>query len=289
MRSVDMQVGEAYALTGHRPIKVTVLETPPALRRQARVRVRFESGVMAGEIGDVLSRRIASPWDGEMPHRPSRHAKPHLSVVQRDPQVGDAVTWAATAGLVWSLTEVDAEAALATIDGVVFDQPTSRTVPMNQLRVHVELSEPHRPTDIAIAESPSPVSERLAGPERQDPSTGHLRPVKPRRALDELLDDVLFSEACLRAYRKRYASSQSLAAAGEQLLDEIRRRGFIMEGGRPGSNEYARLRVLGRFDVVLDVHPTPEQPITVEELHYPHRGRYRQANRQSKNRRRRAA
>lgn len=269
MRSVDMRVGEAYALTGDRPVKVTVLETPPELRRQARVCVRFESGVMAGETGDLLSRRIASPWDGHLePRTPRTPRRTHLVVVERDPGVGDSVTWTETAGLVWSLVALDPKTGLAKIDGAIFGQPANHDVPLSQLRVHVEASEPRGHIEIAPIAEPSVASD---APRPQ--ATNHLRPETPKRLLEEVLDDVLFSQLCLESYKKRYARKRGLAAAGHQLREEIRRRGFIMDGGLPGSDEYARLRVLRRFDVVLMSRPTPDQPITVDRLHFPRSAR----------------
>ena len=264
MRSTDMRPGEAYALNGHRQTKVTVLETPPELRRRARVLVRFESGIKTGEVTDLSSRRIASPWDGHLEPRTLRPPRrTHLVVVERDPGVGDSVTWTETAGLVWTLVALDPETGLAKIDGAIFGQPANHDVPLSQLRVNVEASEPRGHIEIAPIAEPSVASD---APRPQ--ATNHLRPERPKRLLEEALDDVLFSQPCLESYKKRYARKRDLAAAGDQLREEIRRRGFIMDGGLPGSDEYARLRVLRRFDVVLMSRPTPEQPVTVDRLHF---------------------
>ena len=71
MRADDMTVGEAYALIGSRRIKVTLLPTPSDVREQRKVRLRFETGVTAGRISDLPSRRIAAPWIPRKP-RPTR-------------------------------------------------------------------------------------------------------------------------------------------------------------------------------------------------------------------------
>lgn len=55
----------------------------------------------------------------------------------------------------------------------------------------------------------------------------------------------------------------------ERLREEIRRSGFIMTDGLPGDDEYARLRVPRRFDVVLKARPTAENPVTVTGLYLP--------------------
>jgi hypothetical protein len=269
MRSQDMRLGETYVLRGHYETKVTLLQTPPELRRQGRVRVRFESGVKAGEIGELLSRRIAPPLeDIQEPATPYRPRRRRLTVVERNPEVGDTVTWSATAGLVWTLESLDEQTCLATIVGSIFGQPASRVVPIGQLQVHVDELELPIPVEISLLDAP-PSAPESSQHSRRPQTREHLRPVKPRRALDEMLDDVLFSPSCVQAYKQRYARNASPTAANELLREEIRRAGFIMDGGVRGSDEYARLRVPHRFDVVLNAHPTVEQPITVNGLYFP--------------------
>ncbi len=55
--------------------KVTVLETPPELRRRARVRIRYEQGILTGEVHDVPSRNITRPWTLPVSRAPSRPAR----------------------------------------------------------------------------------------------------------------------------------------------------------------------------------------------------------------------
>lgn len=167
------------------------------------------------------------------------------------------MTWTETAELVWTLEAFDPETGLATIDGAIFGRPANREVPRDQLRVHTEVSEPRRPTEISLIAAPLAANETLTRPKHRAQSTDHLRPVKPRRV------------CCLKSYKRRYARKKALAAASEQLREEIRSSGFILDGGLPGSDEYARLRVLRRFDVVLKSRPTPEQPVTVDPAPFP--------------------
>ncbi len=267
-----MVPGEAYRLEGHRRIKVTVLDTPPELRRQARVRVRFESGVKAGDEGDLPSRRIVAPWEPtQQPRkRPAAGRRRRSPTDKRSPQVGDSVMWTETGTIVWTLEALDPKSGEATIRGLLFAQPKTRTVPIKQLELHVE----EQPQG-----GPSPFVEGILGGDDLDharhdlesqtgPARASLRPEKPRRELEVLLENVLFSNACLDAYRRRYAGRLSGQALLNSLRGEILRSGFIMDGGLPGSGEYARLRVPKRYDVVLRTCPTADEPVTITGLHF---------------------
>jgi len=283
-----MRLGETYVLRGHHETKVTLLETPPELRSQGRVRVRFESGVKAGDVGELLSRRIAPPQEDmqeQEPATPYRPQRARLKVVERSPEAGDAVTWSATAGLVWTLESIDEQTDRGTISGSVFGQPASRVVPIGQLQVHVDELEPRIPAEISLLDTPPSSPEPSPQYDRRPQTRDHLRPVKPKRALDEMLDDVLFSPSCVQAYKQRYARNASPAAANALLREEIRRAGFIMDGGVRGSDEYARLRVPHRFDVVLHAHPTVEQPITINGLYFPAGSKTGKRRRRSQRRR----
>jgi hypothetical protein len=291
MRSVDMRPGEVYVLHGYRKTKVTVLETPPELRARARVRVRFESGIKKGELGELPSRRVAAPWTGE-DIRPTevRRSRARLAVVDRGPRAGDLVTWVETAGLVWTLETLDEEAGLGTLTGAIFEQPMRRVVPLSTLRVHLEEPSWQRPAEVPrLGPTVSSRAELTRSADRFA-TTDHLRPEKPRRVLDELLDDVLFTTECVQGYARRYASNASTAAATDLLREEIRRDGFIMAGGLPGWSEYARLRVLRRFDVILNTHPTADQPARITRLYFPAASSARRQNRRNpRSRQRRAA
>jgi len=130
-----MEPGRAYVLVGRSRTKVTVLDTPPEVRRRARVRVRFESGLKAGEVSDLPSRRIAAAWDELHQPRKPLHPRRRPVAIERAPEVGDQVTWTVTGTLTWTLDHLDERSGRATISGVIFDQPTRRTVSVEQLQV----------------------------------------------------------------------------------------------------------------------------------------------------------
>src|SRR6266511_883268 len=191
MRSHDMEPGRAYVLVGRSRTKVTVLDTPPEVRRRARVRVRFESGLKAGEVSDLPSRRIAAAWDELHQPRKPLHPRRRPVAIERAPEVGDQVTWTVTGTLTWTLDHLDERSGRATISGVIFDQPTRRTVSVEQLQVGAD--EPGSPDSFPalLVDAPngaahqSPVTYRSAAP-----TTEHLRPEKPRRELEEILEDI---------------------------------------------------------------------------------------------------
>jgi hypothetical protein len=83
------------------------------------------------------------------------------------------------------------------------------------------------------------------------------------------LDDVVFSNACLDSYRRRFASSVRGPALNERLREEIRNRGYIVPGRVSRSGEYTRIRVEHRFDVVLPRKPSPEDPVKIDALCFP--------------------
>jgi hypothetical protein len=91
-----------------------------------------------------------------------------------------------------------------------------------------------------------------------------LRPVLPRRELDELMDDVLFAPRCL-SYYARDLGSCWLEDANEQLREEVRRSGFLIRPDGTSQN-FGRIRVPGRFDFVLRDRPSADAPTTVTGL-----------------------
>jgi len=292
MRAQDMRLGQSYTLLGSRST-VVVLETPPQVRRQARTRVRLEGGVKAGEEIVVPSRRILAPLGGPLPRTMSRSKrKAAARKVQRSPRVGDLVTWKETGPLSWTVDALDKDSGRAAIRGAIFEQPMERSVSLDELELcpsgEPELDEP---TILDALDDPSAEIDVPASRfQDQASSTDRLRPEKPRRQLDELLDDILFSPRCLAAYSRRYAQGVRGPSLNEHLRDEIRRKGFVIAGGVRGSGEYARLRVPRRFDVVLRERPSPEEPASVTGLHFvPQSATRRRKRRRSGTLQRRAA
>lgn len=280
VRSQDMQPGQDYYLDGGRERVVTVLETPPEVRSQAKVRVRFRNGVKAGEEALVPSRRIVAPLHGRESRAPRRQ---RARVIRFDGPAhpGDEALWRQTGDIVWTVESVTGDAA--TVTGQLFGKPVSKTVPMSELEV--------RPL-VILPGSDAPIVVRDRRPQdRADidcaTSREQFAPERPRRELDLLLDDVLFSPACLDGYRRSFARGMHGPGLAERLREEIRTRGYVVLGGAPGSGEYARLRVAHRFDVILLRKPSPEDPIKIERLWYPpKRGAARKHGQQSQPKRR---
>jgi hypothetical protein len=268
MRAEDMIIGETYALVRSPQVKVTVLPTPPEIRAERKVRVRFETGVTAGRISEVPSRRIAAPrWGGAVAKRPRpRRPGPTVFVVTHPPGVGDTVVWDEGVGLEWTVRAVDEERREATIATKIFGRPDTRTVAVDRLQVRVAAARPV--VDRARRSQRRPPAVALP-PGHADDAGERLRPVKPRRELDELMDDVLFTPTCLRQYDRQLGSGEA-DSANERLREELRRSGFIVRDELCG-NEYARVRVLGRFDIVLPTRPAVDAPVYIDQLHIPAR------------------
>jgi len=271
MRSDDLRVGNPYALAGHRKRKVTVLETPPELRRRARVRVRFENGVKAGEEGEVPTRRISAPWDGSSPSRSSRSAKSALALVDRPPVIGDEVAWNGDRRTwIWTVEEIDESKEEATISTVMLERRTTQTVPVDQLAVRVDVPRSSPALDHLFEPPSSDEPEKGSAEsihEMRAWAAEHLRPERPRRQVEVLLDDIFFSSKCLSSYRKRYALRLSGTALSDHLTSLIRGSGSLLFS-KANAPEYARIRVPGHFDVVLRSAPTADNPVIVEHLSY---------------------
>jgi hypothetical protein len=91
----------------------------------------------------------------------------------------------------------------------------------------------------------------------------NIRPVKPRRKIEEMLDDIIFSPECVEAYRRRYAASLKGPRVSKRLRDEIRCRGFL--------DGYFTVAVPGRFEFDIGSEPSPDNPVTVRSLRFPNR------------------
>ncbi|HEX5592094.1 MAG TPA: hypothetical protein VFX35_01960 [Solirubrobacterales bacterium] len=268
MRSEDMKIGHAYQLGGRGYRKVTVLETPSEVRSKARVRVRFENGVKAGTVSDLPSRRIARPWRDEQaqgqPRQPgNRSEAPPLPSIERPVRSGDTVRLLGDeSGLLWTVDAIRGEMASLRTD--IFGRPSARQVAVASLQVH---HEPVRPQVIRLLDDDdSDTGDRL---DEERWAALHLRPERPKRDLDRILDQLVFSQACLGIYRRRLAPHLKGSAVAEGLREEIRRKGFLMRGEEVPGPEYARLRVWSRFDIVLDAPPLKDEAVMISWLHFP--------------------
>jgi hypothetical protein len=228
--------------------------------------VRFETGVAAGRERDIPSCRVAAPWNAaSSPKRAVTRREPQPSIVllSRPARVGDSVALEDAGDWIWTVDAIDDELGEARISTRIFEQPHTRTVALEMLRVRVERA---RRTPVRDDRSPARTSELC---ESAESAAERLRPITPRRELDELMDDVLFTPGCAREYDRRLGGGVS-GPAIERLREEVRRDGYIVRD-EPGGNEYARVRVRGRFDIVLPRMPTADAPVTVKGLYYPAR------------------
>jgi hypothetical protein len=224
--------------------------------------VRFVNGIKAGEIAEVPSRRILAPAEGPAPSVP-RSQRPLVIRIEREPVVGDEILWTQTGEIVWKVESLDADANTASVTGELFGKPVAKTLPLSELEVRPVIIEPEA----------APAARRRPRPAAPEPDQTTLReqiaPVRPRRDLEVLLDDVVFSNACLDSYRQRFARSVRGPALNERLREEIRSHGYIVLDRASRSREYGRIRVEHRFDVILPRKPSPDDPVKIDALWFP--------------------
>lgn len=264
VRYDDIQVGKSYALVRNE-IKATVLSLEP----NHMVRVRFDQGVKRGETRLLRPRAFDRLW-GTAPapryNKPSRALLEAWAAMAAEEaeddaglDVGETVKVKnAKTPLDWIVVAIDHDAERVTIKTTIFEREQTLVVAPWRL----ERSQPAqaaRTFDWRIAPvstTPEPLSE--------EELKESLRPVRPQRELDEIMDNVMFSNQCLAAYQRRYARrAKRDSALLDRLRDEIRVRGFLVKDN-PG--EFARVRVPNRFDVVLAERPTAERPLQIENL-----------------------
>ncbi len=138
MRWQDMIPGEAYVLAGDPSIKVTLLDTSDELRAQARVLVRFETGVSKGRETDIPSRRVGAPWHRSLAPKRTVSRPRHSDVVvalSRPARVRDSVTLPNTGELIWTVDAIDETSSTATVSTVIFERPERQTVALDALQV----------------------------------------------------------------------------------------------------------------------------------------------------------
>jgi hypothetical protein len=287
VRYDDIQVGKAYVLTRSERVKVTVLAREP----NTKLLVRFENGIKAGETRLLASRALARLWGTEptrRPYAPSNAVRRALEQIAEEEAaeadlglaVGDIVRIAgAKTPLEWSVVAIDGEERV-TIRTTIFEQEHTRVVAVSALERRLT---PRAPLTLDWNYVAADEPDLLSDEERKE----RLRPVIPRRELDEIMDNVLFTGGCLVSYGRGYARGVSGPALNDRLRDEIKRRGFLL---REKAGEYGRIRVMHRFDIVLAERPTDERPASVERLVFPAaRRQRRRVKRRSSVQRRRAA
>jgi hypothetical protein len=269
MRSKEMKIGCAYELKGRGYRKVIILETPAEVRSKSRVRVRFENGVKAGTITDLPSRRIARPWREESKERSEQTEGqgevPPVEPVERAVRTGDTVTLLRDeTGLLWTVEAIKEN--VASLRTEIFGRPSTRQVAVDQLQVQ---EKPQRRQVVHLVDDGADVGARDGVLDEKRWVSQHLSPQQPKRDLERILDQLVFSQACLRIYGRRLAPHLKGQAVAEGLREEIRRKGFLMLGEEVPGSEYARLRVQGRFDVVLNAPLGPDEAVIVDWIHFP--------------------
>jgi hypothetical protein len=216
MRSSDAKVGETYALCGRPTTKLVKLETPPEVSRRKRMRVRFQTGVKAGEEAELPSRSIVPLPGSEGPKHKSRS----VLTPQRDEDVSLPLTVGASvvlasdqAGFIWTVVRLESDHR-AEIVTTIFESETRRRVEQDELVVVGPREE--------TAALHFSYSLRGRDYEENRFSEAHwaatnLRPEHPKRELDLVLDSLIFSPRCVQSYRDRLAPNLSISESNERL------------------------------------------------------------------------
>jgi hypothetical protein len=160
------------------------------------------------------------------------------------------VAWSRTLGTQFTVQATDNERGVATINGVLlgvqeqFDALVSELCPVH----HPE----HAMNDSNLE---ARIADRL--PEKPSPSGSALSPDPTRieniKEDDEVVDRLVFSPGCLNSYRRRFAEKASPVRAEQRLRAEL----HGAKKYRRNREEYLRLRVRGKFEVVLKKRPVP--------------------------------
>jgi hypothetical protein len=255
MRAKDIQPGEQYILRrAGRGLRVTVLTTPPEIRAQGRLLVRFEEGVMRGKVTEQLPRFILAPLAGTLASTQTA-AEPTPTAVAIPaawpPNPGDPVTWPAQTGTMrWRVVAVDEERGEARIRGRVLEMRQEHDVPLADLKaIPIVVRSRVSSTAPSPKRSPSPQSsERRSPPDR-------------RSRVERAVDRLEFSAECLQQYKRDFAPNIPWREIGSRLRRELRNQGRLVRH----KSEYLRIRTR-RFDVVVAERPSDEEPFLVERL-----------------------
>lgn len=118
-----------------------------------------------------------------------------------------------------------------------------------------------------------------------EPTDHPLRPLRPRRFVEELLDDVLFAPRCIEQYRRAYARDVPRTLLSDLLRAEVNTRGFIATQRHHVLAGRILVCVPDRFEFLVGADIGPDHPVTVPSLRFPHsRRRPRRAPQAPRNR-----
>lgn len=257
----DMKLGARYVTS--RGLTVTYLETSEDVRGAGRVTVRFEDGLLGGDVRELGVRSIVRPVDAaDLPQRRKRKPPPVVFALNRKPRVGDT-TLRRGSLFEWTVTAIDADGK-ATVTTRIFDQPRTDTVPLQNLRVVVPNRSAGPLAELwPIPPKPAPpkpaalVAVAVADYEEDDPG--------PDDPVGRLMARVTFTEGCLNDASNRLGIPKREVL--DFIRDEARNRGKVVRvPGRP--EEYVRVRVPGRFDVPLPREAQSGADFDVERLEF---------------------
>jgi hypothetical protein len=255
MRADEMRIGDEYGMQrgpSRRCRQVTLLAREAPSGRSHWVLVRMETGVGAGTEKEVPSQSIYHlPGKEPAAQRPNPRLAPKRETEPPPgwlPACGEAVSWARTLGSRFTVKAVDGARGIATIEGVLlgvaeqFDALISELCPFQQSRLVVHDAD---------------IEDRLGGrlPEKLGRPGVPLKSKPPRIENVEkdegVVDRLVFSPDCLNSYRRRFARETSPARAEQRLRAEL----SGAKKYRRNRQEYLRLRVRGKFEVVLKRRP----------------------------------
>jgi hypothetical protein len=257
MRKISMRVGTKYEMQRgptRRPVPVTLISKTVPSGRSNYVRVRIEGGVGKGREREVPSISIHPlPGVEPVPKKSRRRSQAPPGPPAPDgwtPSPGEVVTWAQTLDLRLTVSEVDVDEGAATIEGKVFGIQETYKAPIRELH-------PLPPAVELVADED--VDQRLEDrlPEKVGRNGAPREPlnIEPVAEDEDIAERLVFAPKLLDFYRRRFASDASARSVESRLRTELRNAELIR---KQHTGEYLRLRVKGRFDVVLERRPGPD-------------------------------
>lgn len=267
MLSKDLIPGNSYARRTRRGlIKVTVVETSPEICGRGKVRVRVEEGVSKGKEIPVLCRDIVAPW-GKDPA--PRKTPPGRKTVWLGwpPSAGDSVRIRGQGRLEWVVTCVDDGSYELETD--VFTRLQRRVEPLENLEPAVTEREQEAQVADTVIDGLLPPVPAAEGANADDEPAFTLVESSGDGALASVVDSLLFSPSCLEQYGRLFARKVKSEDLSESLRRTLISQGhlFRRRPGAPGArDEYVRIRVPQRFDVILRRSPSAGEGITVDRL-----------------------
>jgi hypothetical protein len=232
--------------------RVTLLAKDAPSGRSHWVLVRMENGVGAGTEKEVPSQAIYHLPGAAPDLRPTSQKSAPRPLIEVPPgwgpTNGEAVSWTQTLGSRFTVRAVDEGRGVATIEGVLLGVTERFDAPIRELS-------PFQQHSLVVHEND--IEERLGDrlPEKLGRHGSPLGPKPPRVETlekdEDVIDRLVFGPGCLNSYRRRFAHGLTAGRAEVQLRTELR----SAKKYRKNRREYLRLRVSGKFEVVLKGPP----------------------------------